>query len=107
MTVTRQQVLQLYMSDSAFDSNVVAWAFHDGTDGQGSGLPDRGDKPPYITGVDALRDGWNLLQMSQLLPPTPGREHRVSYLPYEFLLERCVEVENAVEPNESDVRHIA
>ena len=99
MTVIRQQVLQIYTSDSAFDSTIVAWAFHDGTDGQGPGLPDRGPAPPYVSGLDALRDGWRLLQMSQLLPPRPGHEHGVSYLPFEFLLERLVEVEKEIAPN--------
>lgn len=99
MSVERQQVLHLYTTNSSFASRVVAWAFHDGTDGQGPGLPDRGEAPPYRTGVDALRDGWRLLQMSQLLPPREGEQHKVSYLPFEFLLERMVTVDRAVEPN--------
>ncbi|MEZ5244867.1 MAG: hypothetical protein R2707_07215 [Acidimicrobiales bacterium] len=99
MSVERQQVLQLYTTNSSFASHVVAWAFHDGTDGQGPGLPDRGDSPPYVTGLDALRDGWRLLQMSQLLPPREGEHHKVSYLPFEFLLERVVAVDEAIAPN--------
>lgn len=90
-STTRQQVLQLYLSTSALDSFVVGWAFHDGTEGRGPGLPDRGDdKPPYPTGVHALRDGWHLLQMSQLQPPRPGEEHQVSYLSFEFVFERRI-----------------
>lgn len=106
MSVDRQQVLQLYTTNSSFASHVVAWAFHDGTDGCGPGLPDRGDSPPYITGIDALRDGWRLLQMSQLLPPREGEQHRVSYLPFEFLLERVVEITEAHPPNAADNRGV-
>ena len=95
MKVERQQVLQLYTTNSSIGSHVVAWAFHDGTDGRGPGLPDRDTAPPYATGLDALRDGWRLLQMSQLLPPRDGEQHSVSYLPFEFLLERMVEFEPA------------
>lgn len=106
MTVERQQVLQLYTTNSSFASHVVAWAFHDGTDGVGPGLPDRGDSPPYITGLDALRDGWRLMQMSQLLPPRAGEEHKVSYLPFEFLLDRLVDVDAPVPPNAADNRDV-
>lgn len=87
-----QQVLQLYLINSALDGEAVGWAFHDPTDGEGPGLPDRGDAAPYATGLDALRDGWHLLHMSQLLPPVPGAEHTVSFLPFEFVFERKVQV---------------
>ena len=85
-----QQVLQLYMDDSALDGNTIGWAFHDPTDGSGPGIPDRSPASPYPTGLDALRDGWRLLQMSQLLPPALGAEHSVAYLPFEFVFERLV-----------------
>lgn len=87
-TPVRQQVLYLWAAGSALDSNVVGWAFHDGTDGAGPGIPDR--SPPYATGVDALRDGWLLLQSAQLVPIAPGQEHENSYLQYEFVFERRV-----------------
>ena len=86
----RQQVLYLWANGSALDSGVVGWAFHDGTAGAGPGLAE-GD-PPYETGEDALRDGWMLLQSSQLIAPAPGTEHRNAYLEYEFVFERRVEI---------------
>ncbi len=48
--------------------------------------------PPYANGVAALRDGWMLLQSSQLTAPTPGNEHLNDYLDYEFVFERRVDV---------------
>lgn len=84
----RQQVLYLWGAGSALDSGVVAWAFHDGTGGAGPSLPDA--EPPYATGVDALRDGWMLLQSSQLVAPVPGTEHTNAYLEHEFVFERRV-----------------
>ena len=86
----RQQVLYVWANGSGLDSFVVAWAFHDGTEGAGSGIPD--GEPPYATGEAALRDGWLLLQSSQLLRPPPGQEHVNSFLDYEFVFERRVEV---------------
>ncbi|WP_232820192.1 hypothetical protein [Brachybacterium sp. YJGR34] len=86
----RQQVLILYLGTSALDSAVIGWSRYDGT---GRSRPTMGDsdEPPYPTGLDALQDGWRLLQMSQLLPHQRGHEYDVSYLPYEFLFERLVE----------------
>lgn len=88
----RQQVLILYLGTSALDSQVIGWTRYDGT---GRSRPTMGDsdEPPYPTGLDALLDGWRLLQMSQLTAHQPGHEYDVSYLPYEFLFERLVEVD--------------
>lgn len=85
----RQQVLILYLANSALDSRVVSWAMYDGT-GQHEHLPGDSGVPPYATGLAALRDGWRLLQMSELHPPAPGREFTVSYQRYEFLFEKLV-----------------
>lgn len=84
----RQQVLYLWANGSGLDSGTIGWAFHDGTDGSGPQPPD--DSPPYPNGVAALRDGWMLLQSSQLVAPQPGEEHVNSYLEYEFVFERRV-----------------
>lgn len=89
-TTTRQQVLYLWANGSGLDSGTIAWAFHDGADGGGPPLPD--SSPPYPDGVAALRDGWMLLQSAQLIPPAPGEEHRNSYLEYEFVFERRVDL---------------
>ena len=59
----RQQILELWLHSDALDSAVCAWAFYDGSNGAAA-LP--GQEPPYATGVDALVDGWFLLQ-------APGR----------------------------------
>jgi hypothetical protein len=87
----RQQVLFLYLSTSALDSDVIAWSSYDGT---GRTAPTTGDsdEPPYETGVEALRDGWRLLQASQLLPPSAGHEYDVSFLKHEFMFERLVDL---------------
>ena len=88
--MTRQQVLILWLSSSALDSGVVAWAFHDGTGGRG---PQMESDPPYHSGEAALVDGWRLLQMSQLVAPAAGNERETSYLKHEFLFERLLDFE--------------
>lgn len=38
-----------------------------------------------------MRDGWMLLQSSQLTAPVPGNEHLNDYLEYEFVFERRID----------------
>jgi hypothetical protein len=96
----RQRVLILYLANSALDSRVVSWAMYDGT-GEREHLPGDSGVPPYATGLAALRDGWRLIQMSQLNPPAPGREFTVSYQRYEFLFEQWVPVPDQPPPASS------
>jgi hypothetical protein len=88
-TSLRQQVLVLYTTTSALDSRVIGWSSYDGT---GSTRPTTGDgdTPPYATGLDALLDGWRLIQAAQLIPPYPGHEYDVSFLKHEFYFEKLV-----------------
>jgi hypothetical protein len=90
-SVLRQQVLVLYLGNSSLDAQVVGWSVYDGT---GATSPTTGDtdEPPYETGVDALRDGWRLIQASRLIPPYPGQEYDVSFLKHEFLFEKLVDM---------------
>ena len=85
----RQQVLMLWLASPSLDSRVLGWSFFDGTAGAG---PQPSADPPYPSGVAALVDGWRLLQMSPLIPPTPGHERDTSFLKHEFVLERMVDV---------------
>jgi hypothetical protein len=89
---TRQKLLVLYLSDSALDAKVIGWSQWDGT-GREEHMAGDEAEPPYRTGLAALRDGWRLLQMSPLLPHTPGTEHDVSYLKYEFVFEQLVDAD--------------
>jgi len=89
--VTRQQVLYLWLAEGALDMAVVAWAFHDGAAGRGPALP--AAEPPYAKSVDALHDGWMLLQSPPPPPIEEGREHQPSYLQHEFVFERRIELD--------------
>jgi hypothetical protein len=85
----RQQLLYLWLAEGALDTPVVAWAFHDGSAGRGSALPEA--DPPYPTGAAALEDGWFLLQSPSPWPRPPGTEYDVGTLPNEFVFERRVD----------------
>ena len=90
MAQLRQQVLVLYLANSALDSHVKGWSIYDGT---GQTRPTTGDSDvqPYFTGLDALMDGWRVIQFPQLLPPYPNLEYTTSFQMYEFIFEKLVE----------------
>jgi hypothetical protein len=87
VTQLRQKVLILYLSNSALDSPVKGWTIYDGT-GQDSFTTGDSDTPPYETGLDALKDGWRVIQFPQLIPPYPGLEYTTSFHQYEYIFEK-------------------
>jgi hypothetical protein len=92
--VARQQVLYLWLAEGALDTETVAWAFHDGSGGQGPQLPEC--EPPYHTGLAALEQGWFLIQSPAPFMLHPGAEHEVSYLANEFVFERRVDIQKDI-----------
>ena len=86
----RQRLLILYLQNSALDSSVVGWTRYDG-DTVAPPVSGEEDKPPYATGLDALRDGWRIIQFSTLEP----RSGELSYLPgwqsFEVIMEKIVD----------------
>ena len=91
MSTLRQKVLVLYLANSALDSEVKGWSEYDGT---GQSRPTTGDSdvPPYATGLDALLDGWRVIQFPQLIPPYPKLEYATSYQQNEFIFEKLESV---------------
>lgn len=87
----RQQLLFLAAANPNPTSPVVAWSRFDGT-GQSHAMAGDSDVPPYETVLDAMRDGWRVLQVPQLHPAASGQEHQTAFLKFEYVLERLVEV---------------
>ena len=87
----RQQLLLLYAATSSPESPVGAWSMFDGTGRQPHMAGDAAE-PPYASVVAAMGDGWRVIQMSTLEPARAGAEHDTSFLKYEFVLEKLVEV---------------
>ncbi len=95
MSKLRQQILILHLSNSELDSQTVAWALYDGAAPADKIQMQSGDqdKPPYRSVLDAMRDGWFVMQVPTLPYYVRGHDHEVGHLPYEYALERKVEVE--------------
>ncbi|HXW79702.1 MAG TPA: hypothetical protein VEJ84_09385 [Acidimicrobiales bacterium] len=92
----RQQVLVLYLSTSSLASKVVGWSLFDG-DSPEAEEAGSSPEPPYLTGLDALRDGWRLFQASQLLPPPAGEEYATSFQKFEFFFEKLWPIEPPID----------
>jgi len=66
---------------------VKGWSYYDGWSDDPVSIGHE-SKPPYRTGLEALRDGWRLIQASPLIDHGEGSEFRTGYLKYEFFFER-------------------
>ena len=88
----RQKVLMLYLHTSALDSRVLGWSMYDGT-GKSAHTTGDSDQAPYDTGLDALKDGWRLIQHPVLIPPYPGEEYTTSFMKYGFVFEKLEEIQ--------------
>lgn len=86
----RQQILILYLSSADLSSGVGAWSMWDGT-GKTHHTTGDSDKPPYKSVLDAMKDGWRVIQVPQQFPAYPGMEYSTSFLKFEFVLEKMVE----------------
>lgn len=86
----RQRLLFLYLQNSALDSAVLGWSRYDG---DSSAQPVLGEleEAPYATELDALRDGWRLIQMSQLAPQ-PNEATDPGWMSFEAIFERLVDL---------------
>ena len=94
MTVLRQQILILHLNNPDLSSGTVAWALFDGAAPAGQRQMQSGDQdqPPYRSVLDAMRDGWFVIQVPTLPYFVHGQEHETGHLPYEYVLERRVEI---------------
>lgn len=87
----RQKLLLLYSANSHLTSEVIAWSLYDGTGAFQFDASDDADAP-YATVLDAMRDGWRVIQLSGLNAVDPGPEQQPSYLRFETVLERLADV---------------
>ncbi len=94
MLEQRQIVMILFLATSAIDSKVLGWTIYDGT---GKTYPTTGDSdcPPYNTGLEAMQDGWRVIQFPQLIPPYKDMEYTTSFVKFEYVFEKLVPMEQS------------
>lgn len=95
MSQTRQQILILHLANSNLESKTVAWALYDGAAPADKLQMNSGDstEPLYESVLAAMRAGWNVIQLPTLPVYIPGHEHETGHLPYEYVLERKVNID--------------
>ncbi len=95
MSKTRQQILILHLATPNLETRTVAWALYDGAAPADELQMNPGDSndPPYDSVLAAMRDGWNVIQLPTLPYYIPGHEHENGHLPYEYVLERKVTID--------------
>jgi hypothetical protein len=100
----RQKIPVLYLHNSDLNSRVVAWSLYDGTaprpdvpetDNRYGASTGSTAEPPYASVVDAMRDGWRVVQFPQQFPACPGMGYDTSFLKYEFILERLEDADGS------------
>ena len=89
--MTRQKLLILYSASSHLTSDVVAWSLYDGTGRQDFDASGE-EPPPYASVLAAMRDGWRVIQLTNLFAADPGPEQEPSYLRFETVLEQLEQV---------------
>ena len=96
MARLRQQLLILNLSNSSPESRVVAWAFYDGALSPDKPQMQSGDseEPLYHSALAAMQDGWRVMQVPAMPHFETGREFDTGHLPFEFVLERMVDIDN-------------
>ena len=87
-TQLRQKLLFLYLGNSSLESEVVGWSYYDGTTDEMFEAAGEDAEPPYNSVVDAMRDGWRVIQVPFIKAPQVGREYENDYLDFEFVLEK-------------------
>lgn len=90
-TTLRQRLLYLHTRAPSITSAVIGMAQHEPVRGGGDTLCTR-TAWPYETVHDAVVDGWQIIHFPNLMAPYDDRE--LSYVGYEFILQKLEEVVN-------------
>lgn len=88
----RQRLLYLHTRAPSVTAPVIGMAQHEPVAGGSDTLHTRSEWP-YETVHDAIVDGWQVIHFPNLMAPYDDRE--LSYVGYEFILQKLEEVVNA------------
>ena len=96
MTSERQQILILHLAKPELGERANAWALYDGTKPPGAHQMQAGDQaePPYASVLDAMHDGWRVIQLPALPTYSSDAEPHPGPLAWEYVLERIVEMKD-------------
>ena len=87
-----QDILVFFQTTPALTSPAVAWARYEASKGPISDLIEE-DEPPYANALAAMRDGWEVLQMSELKHRSAEEGYDLGPLPYQTVLSKFNEMQ--------------
>ena len=92
-----QDILVVFQTTPALDAQVVAWARYEAS--KSAGIEDlvEESEPPYQDAMAAMRDGWQVIQMSELKHRSSGEGYELGPLPYQTVLAKFSELEKEEE----------
>ena len=88
-----QDILVFFQTTPALDAQVVAWARYEASKGTGLGDLVEESDPPYHNAMAAMRDGWQVIQMSELKHRSPQEGYELGPLPYQIVLSKFNELQ--------------
>ncbi len=86
----RQKLLMVCTDSNDPSSKIIAWSLHDGTGTYEFDASDVTDDPtpPYFSVLEAMRDGWRVMQVPVMQPGLDHHNYQLGVLPYEWILEQ-------------------
>ena len=88
-----QDILVLFQTSPNLDAAPVAWSRYEAS--KGTGIKDlvEESEPPYKNAMDAMRDGWQVIQMGELKHRSEKDGYELGPLPYQTVLSRFSELQ--------------
>ena len=88
-----QDILVFYQTSPALDVSPVAWARYEASKGTGIKELIEEDRAPYKNAMAAMRDGWQVIQMSEYKHRTETDGYELGPFPYQTVLSRFSEMQ--------------
>ena len=82
-----QDILVLFQTTPGLDAAAVGWSRYEASKGAIQDLVEESE-PPYRNALEAMRDGWSVIQMSELKHRTPEQALEDGPLPYQTVLAK-------------------
>ena len=87
-----QDILVFFQTTPALDASPVAWSYYEASKGPVRDLVEEGE-PPYRNAMAAMRDGWQVIQMSELKHRSAEDGYELGPLPYQTVMSKFNELQ--------------
>ena len=92
-----QDVLVLFQTSPGLDITPVAWSWYESSKTTGIKNLVEESAPPYKNAMAAMRDGWQVIQISEMKHYSPEDGYELGPLPYQTVLSRFSELQEKEE----------